>query len=1423
MKSILRIVLFLALAFFPFLPSFSADWSKDFEKIEKYYFTGDYKKALNENKKLFARIRKAEGAENTSTALAYFQQAKIFEGLSKFEEYKKAMDVAFKMINASEKPATIAYAKGMAYAADAFFQYGNYVKADECISIARKILDSVSPQEKQDNINLVYDFKLKAVQIYYHQGYLIKAENLILELITYRKNRIVKEELVMNPKTGLSKQKKLSSAEVKNRNRELAKIIALYANIIIDQNNKFKADSLLTRNHFLITRQITKKDISFVDNQVAWGRLNESVGNNKEALFRYSLAYKYLRKTKKVKYKRTGKQGINIYEGVVKNLLLTGNMSKYNSRRKAIEGKVKSYYGKNSIYYQKALLLQKSLLKEDADKAIVKLESALNLPGIIPAEHLERAKILKQLSNNYILKDNYTKSEDLLKESVRIKEILMGESAPETNLSRLDLANFYVYYSNKFKTAEGIFDKSLPVIPKEMGAQKKEYITFINGLSKLYELTDRFDPALKLLDKAAEIQKKQYGEKNVQYAVALEKLSEVNISIGNYIEAEKKLNNCLKIFNDAGSSEDFNYSIALETYARLCIIEGRYDEAEKNLKKSRKLTKRNTKESLKMGGTMEELATLYIHTGKYQETEEYLKESIKSKETKLGSNHRNLINPYNQLGLLYLTTGNFTEAEKYTKKAGKISLSLFGDSSIKYAESLELLSRIYAAIGDYQQAEVPAIRVVKIENDHYGPNHIQLAKSLEELAAIKYHNKGDINEVEKLYNRAIGIIKNNLGEDNPEYAEALKNLGIFYLETKRIDQAESLLEKPNSIWVKLFGADNIHSAEILYLRGNISYERGKYQEARNFYTSAKNSFAQNFDHKHPAYVKALSKEGQMYFILGDYKNTRKCIDESTAIYLEFVKKYFPALSERQKGEFWKLIKNEFEFYNSVAIVMKDQEPELISNIYNFTLNIKALLLSSSVKVKERIMSSKDTLLINKFESWNSQKELLTSALSMNEEQRKNSEVDITLLEKDIEALERELSEKSELFAKNYEKTEYTWDKVKAALAPNEYAVEIIRFRKFNTSFSDTIYYGAMIISQETKKNPELVLLKNGQELDSKYLKYYRNCIKFNIEDQYSYEMLWKPVKSFIKDDATVFLSGEGVYNQINLEAIPTPDGSFIINKNDIILLSNTRELLRRNSVKVKSAENTVQLFGNPNYYSKTQRTDSDSSSIAGLTRGGELTHKFKQLPGAEQEVVELNALLESKGWKPQIFLDVNATEEKIKNLKNPKVFHIATHGFFMEDVKESNDEEMEEDKTAQNPLLRSGLLLKDGGLRVANNNVYEFNSEEGILTAYEAMNLNFDNTELVVLSACETGLGEVQLGEGVYGLQRAFLVAGASNIIMSLFKVNDEVTKELMTTFYTKWIETGNKRKSFIEAKKAIKAKYGKPIYWGAFVMIGLE
>ena len=366
------------------------------------------------------------------------------------------------------------------------------------------------------------------------------------------------------------------------------------------------------------------------------------------------------------------------------------------------------------------------------------------------------------------------------------------------------------------------------------------------------------------------------------------------------------------------------------------------------------------------------------------------------------------------------------------------------------------------------------------------------------------------------------------------------------------------------------------------------------------------------------------------------------------------------------------------------------------------------------------------------------------------------------------------------------------------------AMEMVRYRYFDHVFTDSVIYVALYLKSDNSR-PKAVELPDGQNMETRYFKYYRNCITGKITDQYSYKVFWEPIQSSIGQYSTLFLSPDGVYNQINLEAIPTPDGKYVIDNSNIVMVSNTKDLyLRKVKSRAEGSSNTATMFGNPTFYLSASNGN------------------IPALPGTEKEVAQLQVLLNNQGWKTAEYTEGSATEEQVKEVDSPKIFHIATHGFYTPDQTTDNSIAENEAEQTENPLLKTGLLLKGAG-DLLNKTKYNYNIESGILTAYEAMNLNLDKTDLVVLSACETGLGEISNGEGVYGLQRAFLVAGAKTLIMSMFKVDDAATQKLILNFYRKWLATGKLRESFTEAKKELRTEYPDPIYWGAFMMIGLD
>jgi CHAT domain-containing protein len=294
----------------------------------------------------------------------------------------------------------------------------------------------------------------------------------------------------------------------------------------------------------------------------------------------------------------------------------------------------------------------------------------------------------------------------------------------------------------------------------------------------------------------------------------------------------------------------------------------------------------------------------------------------------------------------------------------------------------------------------------------------------------------------------------------------------------------------------------------------------------------------------------------------------------------------------------------------------------------------------------------------------------------------------------------------------------------------------------------------------------------------------------------------------VADVDKVYLSPDGIFNKINFITLYNPQTEkYVLNEISINYLTNTNVILNKTNNGHAPVDPKIQLFGNADFSQGVSSTNSTGPAI-------------DPLPGTGEEIREISSLLESKSWSSTVFENSSANEKSLKEVKNINILHIATHGFFLSD-KSNNDDFY---SIENNPLMRSGLLLTSAQNAFMGDHI-KFSSgddEDGVLTAYEVMNMDLSGTQLVVLSACETGLGEVKNGEGVYGLQRAFIIAGAESLIISLWKVSDDATRDLMIRFYEIYLENHDKFEALALAQKDMLEKYKNPYYWGAFVISGI-
>lgn len=1397
-------VIFLMITTFLFAPQLShaQGWQKSLDKIDLLIEIGDYQKADKQIQKFNAKTVKKYGEPNKYKATGLIKDAKNKIGLGLLKDVETQVEAGIEMAINSKDVTPLYLGSIYQEATEIMILFGNYLNAEKFHKQAYETYENGNLLD--ENINAQLD--VLNARVLTGKGFYAKAILLIDEKMPFYSQKLV---------TTTDKK------ELKIRKRDYGYMLLMKANSLRLMGNYRSSDSAFVYTTGWISDNLSKADLLYSQSQYLNAKLLEENGLNEDALVKfYQKAYNNSLR----KYSAAHYINILIQESIIKAYYRNDNKARLKSASELFRATIRKNFDKESINKLIAQTIKFDLkidnnktrsLEDDINKLLARTDE-------LPENHQRRIDLLRFAIRIAELNDQPKNIEAYLNAILKQQKVLYGTEAPVYHLTRTHLANFYTDYSEDFDLAKEIYEESyFNVAAKELSDGHIDYVNNLNHIAKFYEETDQYEKAGETLETALDASRRKYDNRDLDYAVELEKIAALQIKIGQYDKAEKNLEETIDILEEKKTPVANAYiAHTLITQAKLLSIKGEYDLAEYNIFKSEKIKSKTDLPAIYTNDDSEiDQAELYLNLGKYGSSETILQQLIVRYRNRYGDNSRYITRPLTLLASLKLIQGDYSEAERLSREAYNINKEIFGEQSSKVTPSLTVLANIYSTIGDYDKAENSLNDIITIQKAQFGSEHVDLGKLYGSLALVKFYNNNDYEEVEQLFILAEKLIGKKLGGSSPAYAETLKNLAIINISSENYRFATNYLNTAGKIWSDKIGRrNNVNSATVSLLKGDIEYEQKNYAGADDYYQEAKKIYERLFSTDHPEYVKALSKLSRTYYMNGDKKKAREYINEVLDNYQLFIKNYFRTLSEREKAKFWNTIKTDYEFYFTLVINDEKQDEELIGDLYNKALLSKALLLNSSKKTREAILNSGNEEIKNTFSKWIDKKELLTYALSLSSDQLSQNNINTNTLSTEIELLEKELSQKSSVFSKANSDNEITWKQIQDKLNPNEVALEMTRFRYFNHDFTDSVVYAVFYLKPEKKSSPELILIKNGKELESKYLKYYRNSIKFRVNDNYSYQNFWKPIEERVGNLPKIYLSPDGVYNQINLEAIPTENGKYVLDNSNIVLVNNTKEIYSTRIREPKTRDARVaMIFGDPEFYVSTQRGTPTRES--GISRDN--AEVISDLPGTRGEVKGLESLLNERGWKTDEYLSDKATEEQIKKVNSPRIMHIATHGFF-----QSDDNKIAKAGSSSyiydNPLLKSGLLLTGAG-DIFNQTRYNYNVDNGILTAYEAMNLNLDQTDLVVLSACETGLGQLESGEGVYGLQRSFLVAGAESVIMSLFKVSDEATKELMVSFYDKWMQTGDKRGSFIQAKKEIRNKYKHPIYWGPFVMIGME
>lgn len=1034
--------------------------------------------------------------------------------------------------------------------------------------------------------------------------------------------------------------------------------------------------------------------------------------------------------------------------------------------------------------------------------------------------HADYATIVNNLAQLYEATGNYVAAEPLAKKALKIRKKVLGENHFDYAISLNNLAGLFRQLG-KYDSSEIYYLQSIAILKKLVGEDDPNYASILNNLAYLYQKIGKYALSENLFNISIEIRKKILGVEHPDYSVSLSNMAGLYAEMARYKEAENLYQRALIIDKKNLGETHPSYAISLNNIASLYEAVGNYSLAESIYKQALEIFSNSTGENhVDYAMSLNNLGYLYESMGNYTDAESLFKQSLAIRKKLLGATHTDCAMSYNNLGALYETMGNYIAAENMYLLGISTYKKSVGVDNPDYAKSLNNLGGLYTNMGNYAKAASIYNTTIQIRKKILGETHPDYATSINNLATL-YIAMQKNAIAEPLLKQAVQIYKKSFGTEHPIYASSINNLAGLYKSMKKYTEAEEFFKQAIQIRKNTLGAYHSDYASSLNSLAGLYVDINLFSEAEALYFEAKAIDEKVFGKLHFAYANDLNKLTNLYYKSNNYAKWNELINTTLQTENTNQQLLLQNFSENEKELY---LKNENEMQDLFLSMLHYFKTNNTESFYQSTNAKQGWLLQGKQLLNSLAAQSTDTLVKKLFAQWQSFNKQFAIALQLTEEKRKINAIHLDSLEQQLQVFEKQLIASLPALTNLLSTTGNKAVAVSQKLQSNEV---LLHWTSFNynapNGITDSILYAAYIITPNDSV-PKFVTVFEEKQLQ-KILKSYhaatsaRSTIKKDSStnknaDIALYNLIWKPLLPYLKNATTIYNLPAGLLHKISFAAMIDSSNTTLIDTYALHQLLSIHEL--KNYLINSNSNKTIALFGGVNYDAGITSTSSNKTPITASFRNAtaQKNIRFNYLQGTKTEVetVAVNAKA-FNNYSTKIYTADLATEDNFKQLSSsyaPTIIHIATHGFYFPPTSTASDF----------PLLRSGLVLSGANNYWGKDTLLE-NQEDGIVTAQEISNLNLLNTDLVVLSACQTALGDINGSEGVYGLQRAFKMAGVKKLLMSLWEVPDAETAELMQLFYSNIFKGDTYYTAFRKAQLTLKSKYKDPTKWAGFVLVG--